>query len=57
LPAVLCLALGLFPQVVLNTMKPDIAPIMQQLNDARARENPASAKLETGTALPRATTK
>jgi NADH-quinone oxidoreductase subunit M len=51
LPAVLCLALGLFPQVVLKSMKADVSIITQQVNDARARENPASAKLEQGTVV------
>jgi NADH:ubiquinone oxidoreductase subunit 4 (subunit M) len=44
---VLCLVLGLFPQTLLDTMKPDIAAITQQLNDARARVQPEAAKLET----------
>jgi NADH-quinone oxidoreductase subunit M len=49
IPSVLCILLGLFPQTVLDTMKPDVAAITQQLNDARGRVDPMSARLETGT--------
>lgn len=40
IPAVLCLALGLFPQPLLTTMKADVAAITRQVDDARLRAAP-----------------
>ena len=43
LPAVLCLALGIFPQPVIQSMKSDVNTIVRQTDDARDRANDAKS--------------
>jgi len=51
LPTLCVVALGLFPQPVLNTMQGDIEVIQRRLDAARSRINPALAARETPPAV------
>lgn len=47
IPSVLCLGLGLFPQPIIDTMRADVAVVVNHVDAARSRANSSLAKEET----------
>lgn len=54
IPAVLCLALGLYPQPILKTVEGDVTLLMSRLDSARQRLYPESYRLEQDAASAKA---